>query len=153
MYTINEEDNQKQIYKREVKKRDLEITKMNLEEKELEVRVVREETKKVKAEQEKENTKKKTQEEQWDEEYKKFKKTSAYKEFDTIINILNFDNGNFYDDSYWVWNLLITKPAFSYIKASNIIKRNDIYKAGINLYIFTDKGNYFSKLYLDENLQ
>lgn len=142
--STREEDKLKYDYKKFIKNEDIELKKLEVEEKKEEVKVVKEEVKKTKATRQK-KTLEVNQFDEWKKEYEEFKKSQAYKFFNNIIEIINFYNGWFTSDRS---SIRIQNNTISYLLANKIIIRREWSSSYHN---FTEKWEYFAKLYFEEN--
>lgn len=146
--TTQKEDEIKYLYRKFIKEKDIELKKLEVEEKKEEAKVVEEEVKKTKATKEKIDLEI-NQFDEWNKEYEDFKNKPAYKIFDKIIEIINFDEWDFRDYSSDInfWDKYkISKNIISFLISNNvIIKINNSYHK------FTEKWKYFAKLYFEEN--
>ncbi len=139
-YTEKDEET-KMIRRKNIKKRDLEITKITLEEKETETKIIKEKVQ--------QNKEKKTLEvtkfDEWKKEYEEFKRSLAYIQFWNVIEIINFHDWYFVSSSvpYRIQNNII-----SYLLANKIIVKKE---GRAHIHLFTEKGEYFAKLYFEEN--
>lgn len=140
IWTIDKEAVVKQKHRKAIKKRDLEIAKMELKEKETEVKVVEEEIKKSKTEKEKKDLEGK----RLIKEFKEFQNTEEYLKFGKLIEIINFEKWFFWSDNR---GLKIPKNDVSYYLANKIIEKSEKNSSYHN---FTEKWQYFSKLYFNE---
>lgn len=142
--STREEDKLKYDYKKFIKNEDIELKKLEVEEKKEEVKVVKEEVKKTRATKEK-KTLEVNQFNEWKKEYEEFKKSKAYSEFKYIIEIVNFHNWYFQSNNL---NYRVQNNAVSYLLANKIIIKN---KEASHYHLFTEKWEYFAKLYFEEN--
>lgn len=139
--STREEDKLKDEYIEFRKKKDIEFKKLEVVEKKEEVKVVKEEVKKTKATRQK-KTLEVNQFDEWKKEYEEFKKKDVFSKFNEIIWLINFNNW------YFTWNndeYLINQSYISYMLANKIIKK-DWYS-----HHFTEKWEYFAKLYFEGN--
>jgi hypothetical protein len=139
--TLNEEYDEKQDRRKKIKLWDLEISKIILEEKQAETQIIEEKVKQKEVEKEKEIY----QFDEWKKEYEEFKKSQAYSVFNNVIELINFYSWYFTSDRvpYRIQNNIV-----SYLLANKIIIKND---KRINYHLFTEKWEYFAKLYFEEN--
>ncbi len=142
--STREEDKLKYDYKKFIKNEDIELKKLEVEEKKEEVKVVKEEVKKTKATKEK-KTLEVNQFDEWKKEYEEFKKSQAYSMFNQVIEIINFHSWDFQDQ---YWNYKISKDIVSYLLANKIISKST---QRSDYHLFTEKWEYFAKLYFEEN--
>lgn len=142
--STREEDELKDDYKKNRKIKDIEFRKLEVEEKKEEVKVVKEEVKKTKATRQK-KTLEINQFDEWKKEYEEFKKKDVFSKFNEIIWLINFYNWYFLNDN----NIFVINQSYiSYLLANKIIKKSD---KSLDYHLFTEKWEYFAKLYFEEN--
>lgn len=137
----NEEFDEKQKRRKKIKLWDLEIAKISLEEIEAENKIIEEEVKQKEVIKEKEIN----QFDDWKKEYEDFNKKEVFNIFNEIISLINFHDWYFLDK---YGDFFLNQSYVSYLLANKIIKRKD---KSPDFHIFTEKWEYFAKLYLDEN--
>lgn len=151
--SIKKEDDLKYEYKEFIKNKDIELTKLELKEKKEETKVIKEEVKKTVVKNKKENLDKNSEiykVNEWKKEYESFKNTEVYKSFSKIIELINFNQWDFRLNNAWFYtdHFVVNKESISYLIANKIIEK---LQSSSDYHKFTEKWDYFAKLYLEEN--